>query len=272
MRAEQESRSAQFLVAATIVLTIGLAAAVPVHAIEDCCNIVSIDRKTGLIVVREIATGLTKALTITNNQLLEQLRPGATFGPDSVDGLEWPPSDVEPNWAEDCCNFRALPRMLPQGQTNVGTSEQPIASAGTIRRVAASYAQGIPAEVPAAQMSDGVTLHNILLKRRGSRALKLTFDVTNETDSQVGLRTYSMVNNGKLSEITLLDFDSGKRYEVVMDDTGNCVCSRGSHPALYVDSGATKSFWAHFAAPPSYVTMLTLDIPGGVPVDDIPIQ
>jgi len=77
MHAKQESRSAQFLVAATIVLTIGLAAAVPVHAVEDCCNIVSIDRKTGLIVVREIATGLTKALTITNDRLLEQLRPDA---------------------------------------------------------------------------------------------------------------------------------------------------------------------------------------------------
>ena len=76
-------------------------------AIEECCNIVSVDPAKNSVVVREIATGKTKTLKISNTQLFEQLRPGMVFGPEAISGIPTAPRVFEPDWLDDCCDFRA---------------------------------------------------------------------------------------------------------------------------------------------------------------------
>lgn len=248
MNANRERRPTQFLLPATIVLAICLVAALPASAVDECCTIVSTDSKTGMVTAQSITTGETFEFTVGNQLLLEKLEPGTAFGTDYLEGLDAAPDTLEKNWGD-------------------GWSER-VARVDVQESYAEEVPSELPEEVPAVRLADGVTLHSAALKRRGSRALKLTFEITNDSSSQVTLIKYGMVNNGQL-ELTLIDFDAGKRYEIVTDDNGSCVCSRAD---LFVGAGATKSFWAHFASPPSGVAMLTLDIAGGVPVDDIPIQ
>ena len=78
-----------------------------VLALDDCCDIVSVDPAKNAVVVREIATGRTKTLKISNTRLLEQLRPGMVFGPDAISGIPTAPRVFEPDWLDDCCDFRA---------------------------------------------------------------------------------------------------------------------------------------------------------------------
>lgn len=247
MNAKQAKRAVLSLLPVLIALAIGLVAALPVHAIDDCCNIVSIDRKSGKITAINKASGETFEFTVGNNWLLKKLAPGTSFGTDNIEGVDVPPDALEANWGD-------------------GWGKQDLVCSGCVGT------GDLAAKIPAVQLAEGVSLHKVALKRRGSRAIKLTFDITNETDNKIYLSSFAMLNANmnQLSAIALVDFDAGKRYQVVTDDTGKCVCSRGG--ALQVAAGTTKSFWAHFAAPPSDVTMLTFEIPGGVPVDDIPIQ
>ena len=212
----------------------------------DCCNIVSVDQAAHQIVVREIATGLTKTLTIANTELLQQLQPGAAYGPGAIDGIEKPPGDFEPDWAEDCCNFRAL----PQGLRNVGTS-----------------AQGMTAD-----LRPDVTITLQSLKRLGRRVVRLDFSVRNDSGDRVHLNNVGLLDDihYSLRNVSMIDYDAGLRYGALIDSEGTCACSRGSSVGT-IGVGQERDYWVQIKAPPENINEVSVDFAGKASIDNIPI-
>jgi len=246
----------RYLILITLLLTWTFA-----FAFEDCCNVIHVDKKRGIVTVINKDTGESLQYSTNSKARLSSLRVGGPFN----DQL----TCVNPGTPEEDC-WNLISRSQPEHTGTGAPAVKPISPtpSGILQTGDPS---GIVA-TRAVQLADGIALRNATLKRRGSRALKLEFSVTNDTGSAVDLSEYGMVKDFvQLTRISLVDIDAGKRYEVVTDDRGTCVCSRGLG-MFKVGAGATKTFWAHFPAPPSDVTMLTLEIPGGVPVEDIPIQ
>jgi|GEM_PF-7029378 len=208
---------------------------IPALAAKECCTIVSVDPAANAVIVREIATGKTKTLTISNTRLIRELRPGMIFGPTAIAGIQTSPRTFEPDWAANCCNF-------------------------------------IVTEIGSVEIGPGVSVDNISITRLGSRSVRLKFDVSNTSGKSVYLGKFGMVSDGVLVGISLLDFDGGKRYTVLKDKNNNCVCSSGPRNIFDLGPGERRTYWANFAAPPPSVTRLTFDISGGVPIDNIPVK
>ena len=236
---------------------------IPALAVDECCTIVSVDRAAKVVIVQEIATGKTKTLTISNTQLLELVRPGMKFGPTAIAGIQKSPRIFEPDWIDDCCNFRAVPQVQP--------------NAGAAKHLA--VAKGLPqytGTIGSVEIGPGVSVDNISITRLGSRTVRLKFDVSNTSGEDVHFVQFGMASRNRitnldsLTAISLLDFDGGKRYTVLKDEEGDCVCSTSAE--LKLGSKERRTYWANFAAPPPSVASMTLDIPGGVPIDNIPVK
>ena len=93
----------------------GLLSCTNVMAADICCDIVSKDLQTGIVTARDIASGRVFKFRVTNQQLLDQLNPGTTFGRTSVTGLAVSPEELEPDWVDTCCYFAPVPDVRPEG-------------------------------------------------------------------------------------------------------------------------------------------------------------
>ena len=229
-----------------------------IHRAEDCCNIVSVDQASNEVLVREIATGLTKTLTITNSKFLLQLRPGMTYGPGSVAGIQESPANLEPNWLEDCCNFR----VKAKGSEPQHTLTQQIASSP----LGATAAMTV-------DLDPGVTVRIDSLKRAGSRAVRIDLSIQNSTGGVVYLNRYgSLVGypNESMNGISIVDYEGGLRYGTIRDSEGVCACSRKMKNEI--QSGEQVSYWALITAPPEDVTTVSIDLAGAALLDDVRIE
>jgi hypothetical protein len=110
---------------------------------------------------------------------------------------------------------------------------------------------------------------------RGVSTLTLKFTIYNDSNAELdtGMRFKSdgyKENGGRsFSGIHLLDGVSKKKYFVVADSDGNCLCSE------HVDDIRPKtqvSLWAKFPAPPENIQKITVEFPHFIPVDDVPIR
>jgi hypothetical protein len=111
--------------------------------------------------------------------------------------------------------------------------------------------------------------------KRGGTTLTLKFTIYNDsaTDLNVGGRfnapDYKDNGGRSFSGVHLIDGVAKKKYFVVADSDGNCLCSE------HVDDVKAKtqvSLWAKFPAPPDSVQKITVQIPRFIPVDDVPIR
>ncbi len=73
----------------------------------------------------------------------------------------------------------------------------------------------------------------------------------------------------------VLDADN-KKYEVLKDDKGNYLGSLGTGYnnwwGEYIDPGASQTVWMRFPAPPAGVNVMTLQLPGIEPFEDVHVQ
>jgi hypothetical protein len=111
--------------------------------------------------------------------------------------------------------------------------------------------------------------------KRGGTTLTLKFTIYNDsaTDLNVGGRfnapDYKDNGGRSFSGVHLIDGVAKKKYFVVADSDGNCLCSE------HVDDVKAKtqvSLWAKFPAPPDNVQKITVQIPHFIPIDDVPIR
>jgi hypothetical protein len=74
---------------------------------------------------------------------------------------------------------------------------------------------------------------------------------------------------GTISGIHLIDAANKKKYFVVRDADGTCVCSRN---IANIAAGSQSVLWAKFPAPPDDVQKITVEIPHFPPIEDVPIS
>jgi hypothetical protein len=73
---------------------------------------------------------------------------------------------------------------------------------------------------------------------------------------------------GSIGGIHLIDAANKKKYFVVRDADGSCVCSRN---IANIAAGSQSVLWAKFPAPPDDVQKITVEIPHFPPFEDVPI-
>jgi hypothetical protein len=102
----------------------------------------------------------------------------------------------------------------------------------------------------------------------------LRFTIMNDSDK--GFSSYSMLrdmnvaknDNAAISGVYLIDVPNKKKYFVVIDTDGRCICSR---EVPDVAAKSSLNFWAKFPAPPDSVTKIGVVVPHFQPMDDVPL-
>jgi hypothetical protein len=116
----------------------------------------------------------------------------------------------------------------------------------------------------------GLTLTVQELKRSSS-ALTLKFALINQSKDGFAF-SYSFGEGDKefdsIGGIHLIDAANKKKYFVVRDTDGACVCSRN---IANIAAGSQSVLWAKFPAPPDDVQKITVEIPHFPPFEDVPI-
>lgn len=108
---------------------------------------------------------------------------------------------------------------------------------------------------------------------RADGTATLAFAVTNRSTGPYGMGGELATNGiaGDVSGVSLVDAGNLKRYLVLLDPEGGCVCSLTDGVAM--DPGGSAFFYATFTAPPPDVTRITVETPmgtvAGVPITDV---
>ena len=114
----------------------------------------------------------------------------------------------------------------------------------------------------------GLTL-TIQELKRSSNALTLKFVLQSKGGMGFGYDFGEGTQEfGNVGGIHLIDAANKKKYFVVRDADGSCVCSQ--HIAN-IAAGSQSVLWAKFPAPPDDVLKITVEIPHFPPIEDVPI-
>jgi len=114
------------------------------------------------------------------------------------------------------------------------------------------------------------------LKRSSGGTLTLKFAIINDSSNPLDF-SYNFVEEGKygtidfgsIGGVNLIDAVGKKKYLVLRDTEGKCVCSRGLKE---IQPGSRANLYAKFPAPPESVEKITVAIPHFIPMDDVPIS
>lgn len=107
----------------------------------------------------------------------------------------------------------------------------------------------------------------ISLRRTSERMARLDLRVTAQTDTNSILTSY-FGNVENADGMSLIDGDAGKKYMVVRDSEGACLCTSGRSS---LTEGEPVTVYAYFPAPPTSTEAVDVEIPNMVPFDDVPI-
>lgn len=119
----------------------------------------------------------------------------------------------------------------------------------------------------------GVTLTVTELRRGSGGTATLKFTIVNGSTDDFGFG-YSLgdpamtVDFSSVGGVHLIDPVNKKKYFVVRDSDGRCVCSRDLGK---VGAGGKMNLWAKFPAPAD-AQRVTVVVPHFMPMDDVPIS
>jgi hypothetical protein len=108
--------------------------------------------------------------------------------------------------------------------------------------------------------------------KRSSSSVTLKFTIYNDGDKEFdiynkfGENPYKGYRN--FSGAHLVDTASKKKYFVLSDSDGNCVCSDDVHE---IAPKSSVALWVKFPSIPDDVQKITVQIPHFIPMDDVPI-
>lgn len=110
----------------------------------------------------------------------------------------------------------------------------------------------------------------VRLQRTSERMVRLDLRATAETELTSILTYYFGTGDtvGAADGITLVDGDAAKKYLVVHDSEGACLCTSGRSA---LSQGEVEALFAYFPAPPATTKAVDVVIPTMVPFDDVPI-
>lgn len=119
---------------------------------------------------------------------------------------------------------------------------------------------------------DGVQLVIKSLVRNEGDTVTLRFQIANNSNSQFNQACEfrdSAANDecGVLSGVYLIDQSNKKKYLVVRDSDGKCICAS----VKKIDKGNSQNLWATFQAPPAETQKETVVVPAFPPIDGVPV-
>jgi hypothetical protein len=111
------------------------------------------------------------------------------------------------------------------------------------------------------------------LKRGDGDTVTLRLRLVNESgepfDASCEMREYGANDDcGTFSGAYLLDAANKKKYLVVRDTEGKCVCSGVDN----IEDGKKMNIWATYPAPPAEVTKMTVIVPLFEPIEGVPVN
>ncbi len=113
---------------------------------------------------------------------------------------------------------------------------------------------------------NGLRVEVTRLKRRDDGTVDLRLTVINDSDSK---RTYGEMGFARLDEVYLIDLVGRKKYFVVKDGEGSCVCD---DQVSYLERRSRVNRWARFPAPSDDVERISIVIPNFPPIEDVPLS
>ena len=164
--------------------------------------------------------------------------------------------------------------------TTTTTTTPPPAIVNTTNTAPAAVVPAAPAAAAPAGIAsaDGETSGTKVvvqeLKRTSGGTVAMKFTITNGSEKSIGSgyefadKDHEIIDHGSVGGVQLIDEGGKKKYFVVRDTDGKCVCSQGIKD---VKPGQSESFWARFPAPPDNVQKITVIVPHFQPMDDVPI-
>jgi hypothetical protein len=105
---------------------------------------------------------------------------------------------------------------------------------------------------------------------RDGNTVTLSYTLYNKSDLGASLANTALSSddNDDADNVTLIDGKNKKKYLVARDAKGICVCSH----AAVMSAQSTIGMSSTFAAPPTAVDHITVEIPGFEPFYEIPIK
>jgi hypothetical protein len=163
-------------------------------------------------------------------------------------------------------NSRPQPTSTPVASDQSGASASPAATpavvpSGPVLATADGDKPGVRAEVTE-------------LKRTSGDTVNLKFTLINESDKSMSF-SYDFGENKQTGDFNsiagthLIDAVGKKKYFVVRDTEGACVCSKDLDD---VKPKTRVTLFAKFPAPPADVEKITVVVPHFTPMDDVPIS
>lgn len=110
--------------------------------------------------------------------------------------------------------------------------------------------------------TSGLRIEITELKRSSGDTVTLKFKLLNETGDS--LSYYSDLGNYDMSGIELIDAAGRKKYLVIKDSEGKCLCSAGLST---LKAGESTNLWARFPAPPAEVKVVEILFPHFIPTE-----
>jgi len=153
------------------------------------------------------------------------------------------------------------PPPAPSSATTTPSAAQPAATPPSATQSTPPALASTDGEMP------GVTVAIQDLKRSAT-AVTLKMVYINRTPKDVDM-VWLMNMRRDLGDVHLLDTTGKKKYFVVTDSEGNCVCSSGLNG---LSAGAQLPVWAKFPPVPEDVQKITVEVPRFPPLEDIPIS
>lgn len=166
----------------------------------------------------------------------------------------------------------ASPAASPASSGTPATSAPP--QAGLSASLSAPASSAGPALANADGEKAGVRIEVQELKRTSGDTLSLKIALINDSSDKFDFG-YALIEPGKtddygsISGVNLIEGVGKKKYFVVRDSEGACLCSRGLSG---VDSKSRSTLWAKFPAPPADVSKITIVVPHFTPMEDVPIS
>ncbi len=128
------------------------------------------------------------------------------------------------------------------------------------------------AGVTAQSSVPGAKVEVVDLKRDAGGAVTLTVTISNGTtkDLDIGCELRADGNEPckQVTGIYLIDGANKKRYLVMRDSEGKCLCT---DTLTKIAAMGSITVWAKFAAPPATVTSVSAVVPTFLPLDNVPI-
>src|SRR5438067_1900261 len=163
----------------------------------------------------------------------------------------------------------------PTATATTATAAPPPAAAPATTAAAAAPAAAAPAGIASADgETSGMKVVVQELKRTSGGTISMKFTITNGTDkrtrggNEFGDKDHEYIDYNTVGGVQLVDEAGKKKYFVVRDTAGKCVCSQGIKE---ISPGETVNLWARFPSPPDAVQKITVIVPHFQPMDDVPI-